>query len=1292
MEEGPDRSTIEIKHLLHKLHPRGAGGHKDRVRVLTRFRNYVAGVGTGTKKNNKITTPEFYDDDLPLLFLGSESQDGLYDDDTQYGDLSKYYGILQACSTPSTDHAGGLKRSARNAMNLLKYLVCEHIDLEDGEPTSDGIDAQTGLPELNPFAYSLCQLPPEQLRLANFDAHIKAAKSGGNDGAARSGAKDDSCAVLVVLLTRCFDPSDTNVKIALEDLLTTPQARQSFENWMVKNVQKGVINSIKRNEGGGIPSQITSESPARGSISNPFGEVELEIDNVLDAFQKRPDNESDENKKAEAMAEAHAEEQLDELGIKLYKKNDVDDNDGSSLSPPYCWKDSALAKRQIQLTVAEGVTANDVDKEDDKWSKRILERQKLIGRDPLGIRPDTFDITNIKDRAVNVLQGFIEDIEEEIQDVEAERPMESTRKKKKDKYAYSAEQLISLEAQKEALENILHGDMSDGGEAKRPGAENLSLLPSDANFDSLMFLTLLHRNASYEELQASIEKLENKTDNQTQRIQNLIRENFELFIRCADGIDLFSEKAGRSKQNDPGVNDWLDRLDSLAQSTSDNAKKSFKPLLDNTNEVRKVQSALAVLQRVGPLLQVPNLMRQHIENGRFSAAVSEYRRAIAIDDNNKIQLLSHVKLKAAEAARDARIDLETRLANPSLPVHTVLDSIKSLSELIELDIPPAVDNQASPPKTSSNEQFELLEVGKYLVGGVTVDVRAYPPSLACLLLQAAHFAKLVKEAVEQTETTANRIFGGESLAAVTEEDDDYTFEEERNISSNRSTDTRSSDKRERIRWKYDVLESRVLAAIRVVAIASSWLPRLWRIAEAARQAEMRLAARAIRRKIQGREVQNEYNDMTAFEVFITNICPSITLLVEHSAFCALGYSEESHETRPTYGMKDTDERLQKIISSPLPAVQSSRCATELARLADVVQSVANSALSLRPSENDYDFGPSKISKTSHFQRGAAMESTLEKISLLMEETVVVIERRKCIFACDQCMRSCSMRASGSGVFDGNAVVSCVQKLSEELTRPEHCADEIEKSCELIMRRSCEGLASYVKDRGDTARLRAVSECASALNESIVHVVREVSHLTNAQCANMEEALVDDVMALENQMFDEFLESIRQNMSTYTKFGPMMVTDDEDEFVAEKQRSEAQFPAHLSASLLAIVRCRAQVERTLGLNTIRKCQAPSTYQFLALSTASDSVVDGVCYEMSQRLPRMRGYQADQYLTELQFLINTLKKFLSDDVKAAAENCKNKLLSKLGGYGQGPDGLGAIERLERLGRVYVMCLCE
>ena len=314
-------------------------------------------------------------------------------------------------------------------------------------------------------------------------------------------------------------------------------------------------------------------------------------------------------------------------------------------------------------------------------------------------------------------------------------------------------------------------------------------------------------------------------------------------------------------------------------------------------------------------------------------------------------------------------------------------------------------------------------------------------------------------------------------------------------------------------------------------------------------------------------------------------------------------------------------------------------------------------------------------------------------SNLVADLVITIERRKCIYAFDQCARTNSQRASGSGLFDGKAIVSCVQTLSEEITRPESCVAEIEKGCELVVHKSCEGLASYVRDRGDSARLRAVSECASALSGSIDDVVREISYLTISQGSNLEDCLVDDVLALEAMMFDEFLESIRRNMSLYCKLSPMMsIEDQDDEFISDKKQSEAHFPSHLSSSLLAIVRCRAQVEKALGETTIRKCQAPSTYLFLAMSAAADSVVDGICYEISQRMARMRGTQADQYLNELQFLVNSLQKYLSDPVLHASEGCKNKLLAKIGGgvRGQGPDGLGAIERLERLGRVYVMCL--
>merc|ERR1711957_322034 len=172
------------------------------------------------------------------------------------------------------------------------------------------------------------------------------------------------------------------------------------------------------------------------------------------------------------------------------------------------------------------------------------------------------------------------------------------------------------------------------------------------------------------------------------------------------------------------------------------------------------------------------------------------------------------------------------------------------------------------------------------------------------------------------------------------------------------------------------------------------------------------------------------------------------------------------------------------------------------------------------------------------------------------------------------------------------------------------------------------------------------------------------------------------------------------IQSYTRLGPMLPLDDDESDDIDKQyvvvddnkkTNEPKFPAYLSASLLAIVRCRAQVERTLGEKTVRKSEG-IPYQFLAMSTAADSVVDGICYEMGQRMSWMRGAQADVYLNELQFLINTLRKYLSEDVMELADQCREDLLSKAGSgaQGDGPEGLTAIEQLERLGRVHVLCL--
>jgi len=661
MEEGPDRSAFEIKHLLLKLSPRLQ--HKDRVRSLQRFRNYASGESKNQAQiqNCGVTTPEFYDDDIPLLLLGSQANTvgTLYGKEEEYQqDLSEYYGLLQACSTPSRDHEGQLKRSCRNAMNLLKYLVLDRVEVQDGEPLPVSIDATTGLPELNPFAYALCSLSAKQLKIANFGAHLL-------DNINRGAAKDDACEILLLVLTRHFDPISDNATftsalvktskpIAIEELLPDPRTKQSFENWLVTNKSRDVLNSIrsnflhsnKGNETGSSyiktperKNKVDVEAESKVSPNKIFDSgIELGI-NILDGFKKIP-KPTPEEQNAIAEAEAHAEQQLDKLGLNLYKKQDVimtgGGNGGSGdgnediLAPPTCWKDSQLAK--LYIDDGGGGDSSKLSRQmereknvnHEKGKKQQMERQKMIGRDPLGIRPENFDLQKIESRINELLKQAITDLEDEIAETGGADIEDGLtgKKKRRDRrnHGYSLDQLVSLEVQRDSLRSILEREHKvaeedrDNGETKPVAVEDLSILPTHPNFNPLLFLTLVHRDASFEQLQDSIERLNNQTDSQVQRLQSLVRDNFALFVRCADGIDLFSEKSNRSKSEGLGITAKLDKLDELAESCFEQSQKSFNPLLDNEKEVRKVNSALTVLHRVGPLLQVPSVMRQHIEN------------------------------------------------------------------------------------------------------------------------------------------------------------------------------------------------------------------------------------------------------------------------------------------------------------------------------------------------------------------------------------------------------------------------------------------------------------------------------------------------------------------------------------------------------------------------------------------------------------------------------------------------------------------------------------------------------
>lgn len=590
----------------------------------------------------------------------------------------------------------------------------------------------------------------------------------------------------------------------------------------------------------------------------------------------------------------------------------------------------------------------------------------------MGIRTKgQFDLRQIDENRSHLVQQLLHDTESEIQ-AELALANES-----------GVEKVNWLEAQRQTILTLIE-TKKISGEGDDDELVLPSVLPTSPNFDPILFLTLAHGETSYKELLDSTSRLSRKTDTQVERLQNLVRDNFELFIKCSEGIDIFAENDDRDKRGESSMdklNNRFARLDALAESCSEEARKSFKPLLDNTNEVRKVQSALAVLQRVAPLMQVPSLMRQHIENANFSSVVKAYRKVMVIEKNHSdVNLLRYVRVKAGEAAQDARHDLELILADESSSASSLLDAVRDLGELLELleqdedDDGEAANEMNMPSTPRSRGHSSNAKAGTFTIDRHVICVRDYPPALACLLLQTTHFGCLVEKAISNAETSTERFFRGEGADDSTAEGKaDTSDRRNSDAAENSSSSQRSRDKR----WKYETLDTRVSATTRAVFLAKNWLPRLIQIGLATQEAEKRRAARQGRKSDSSvADSENEEDSIfTASYVFnsvsdcfvrmiATNniiqltththctknkmVSPSLMRLVQHAAFCSLGCANQGSKYRldATFG-QSSPEKLRTLLQSPLPPSQTSKCAFELAELAETIQDSNESMFTIR---------------------------------------------------------------------------------------------------------------------------------------------------------------------------------------------------------------------------------------------------------------------------------------------------------------------------------------------------------
>ena len=483
--------------------------HKDRIRRLNKFRNYVTG-------ESSAGTPEFYDDDIPLLLLGSAAPAALLAGSDLLeemrngpngegggggsGSSSAIYGLLQGCGTPSVEHDHMLKRSARHAMSLLKFLVIDFI--EEGD--------SSGPNKLNLFAQAFCSFPQEKYRYMSLDLHLI--------GDQRGGAQEDACEVIILLLTKHLqEDGETFSPLSKEDLLASQQAQQAFDSWVAKHASKSQQELIKIN--GQKRKELLKKENKKASLSSEFktgDETEFNDD--------ESDNNNDSN---DDLSDDDMENGDDALaGMKRRKKAHKKDlleagRYEETSGPALRWEDSQLYREQQARMAAQerlttsttstaqvgggGGTVRDSQEAAAELAEREEEKSKILRKDPLGLHGTEFDLRAMEMDQVDHLEQALSELQEELVKAEASGVGEDDQ---------------ALRAKKESLETVLDGIIGVAGvivpteQQQQQNDNNVdtgkSILPTDGSFDPILFLTLVHRGASYEELVGSMNRLSSK--------------------------------------------------------------------------------------------------------------------------------------------------------------------------------------------------------------------------------------------------------------------------------------------------------------------------------------------------------------------------------------------------------------------------------------------------------------------------------------------------------------------------------------------------------------------------------------------------------------------------------------------------------------------------------------------------------------------------------------------------------------------------------------------------------------
>ncbi|KAK4705258.1 exocyst complex component 2, partial [Phenoliferia sp. Uapishka_3] len=171
-----------------------------------------------------------------------------------------------------------------------------------------------------------------------------------------------------------------------------------------------------------------------------------------------------------------------------------------------------------------------------------------------------------------------------------------------------------------------------------PGDIRSAVLLHSKAFDPKVFLSTVHPNATFKDLNIGRERLKDSLEQRSGALQQLVSAEWDRFVGVKNATETVYEEMKQgplAPGEEHGVKDVRETL-RLASSRADAV---FQPILDARTKAERLKSTLGVFERSKFFFNLPGILGEAVETGKYDVALQAYKKGRYILASRPAQLL-----------------------------------------------------------------------------------------------------------------------------------------------------------------------------------------------------------------------------------------------------------------------------------------------------------------------------------------------------------------------------------------------------------------------------------------------------------------------------------------------------------------------------------------------------------------------------------------------------------------------------------------------------------------------------